>query len=605
MCGIVGIASDNNCIPELLSGLKTLEYRGYDSSGIACNIHNQLTYQKSEGKISNLIDKLNKNELHGNTAIAHTRWATHGKPSLINAHPFVKENCALVHNGIVENHEELINIHSLDRKNIQSETDTEVIAEIYNKLLQDFNNPIEALIAMIGKIEGTFAFAFLVKGTHSIYATRKGSPLVIGLSEKYNALSSDVLGLPDKVREVIFLEENDIVEISNSSYSVFNLQGDEVAREIHPHTSKNEFITKGEYKHFMQKEIYHQPISIDDTVLNFTDRKTGHVILPNCGVNFNNVPNLHFAACGTAYHACMIAKYWFEQFAQIPTSIDIGSEYRYRKDILNKDSIGIVVSQSGETMDTLECLKKFKQNGLFTTSVVNVLNSTIARESDYILPTLAGPEIGVASTKAFTSQLIVLALFAQYIQQQKEIHILGSKAIFHSLFDLSTLLQQVLDNSKSIEKVAITLKDAKSIFYIGRGTMYPLALEGALKLKEITYKHCEGYAAGELKHGPLALIEKDIPVIALAPFDENFSKLLSNIQEIKAREGKVIMITDVKGANKANKYSDEVIVVPNTNEITSAIIYSLPVQMIAYYLATLLSTDIDQPRNLAKSVTVE
>jgi len=575
MCGIVGIASDNNCIPELLSGLKTLEYRGYDSSGIACNIHNQLTYQKSEGKISNLIDKLNKDELHGNTAIAHTRWATHGKPSLINAHPFVKENCALVHNGIVENHEELINIHSLDRKNIQSETDTEVIAEIYNKLLQDFNNPIEALIAMIEKIEGTFAFAFLV-------------------TEKYNALSSDVLGLPDKVREVVFLEENDIVEISNSSYSVFNLQGDEVAREIHPHTSKNEFITKGEYKHFMQKEIYHQPISIDDTVLNFTDRKTGHVILPNCDVNFNHVPSLHFAACGTAYHACMIAKYWFEQFAQIPTSIDIGSEYRYRKDILNKDSIGIVVSQSGETMDTLECLKKFKQNGLFTTSVVNVLNSTIARESDYILPSLAGPEIGVASTKAFT-----------YIQQQKEIHILGSKAIFHSLFDLSKLLQQVLDNSKSIEKVAITLKDAKSIFYIGRGTMYPLALEGALKLKEITYKHCEGYAAGELKHGPLALIEKDIPVIALAPFDDNFSKLLSNIQEIKAREGKVIMITDVKGANKANKYSDEVIVVPNTNEITSAIIYSLPVQMIAYYLATLLSTDIDQPRNLAKSVTVE
>jgi len=355
----------------------------------------------------------------------------------------------------------------------------------------------------------------------------------------------------------------------------------------------------------MQKEIYHQPISIEDTVLNFSDRKTGQVLLPKCDIDFNCVPSLHFAACGTAYHACMIAKYWFEQFANIPTSIDIGSEYRYRKDVLNKDSIGVVVSQSGETMDTLECLKKFKQKGLYTTSVINVLTSTIARESDYILPTLAGPEIGVASTKAFTSQLIVLALFAQFIQQQRNILVPGSKKIFDSLFDLSKLLQDVLANSKTIKAIATTLKDAKSIFYIGRGTMYPLALEGALKLKEITYKHCEGYAAGELKHGPLALIEKDIPVIALAPFDDNFSKLLSNIQEIKARDGKIIMITDDKGANKAKKYCDELIIMPDTNVITSAIIYSLPIQMIAYYLGVLLGTDIDQPRNLAKSVTVE
>ena len=605
MCGIVGIASNNDCIPTLLSGLQALEYRGYDSSGIASSINNRLVHQKSVGKISQLVDKLKSEEMQGKTAIAHTRWATHGKPSLVNAHPFVKENCAMVHNGIIENHEELINIHALNRKNIQSATDTEVIAETYNKLLDGINTPIEALINMMSKIEGTFAFAFLVKGTNSIYAARKGSPLVVGLSEKCNALSSDVLGLPGIVKEIIFLEENDIVEINSSSFSICNLKGDKVEREIHPHTSKKEFNTKGNFKHFMQKEIYHQPISIEDTVLNFSDKKTGHVLLPKCDIDFNCVPSLRFAACGTAYHACMIAKYWFEQFANIPTSIDIGSEYRYRKDIPNKDSIGVVVSQSGETMDTLECLKKFKQKGLYTTSVVNVLTSTIARESDYILPTLAGPEIGVASTKAFTSQLIVLALFAQYIQQQKNIHVVGDKVIFDSLFDLSKLLQQVLDNSTPIETVATTLKDAKSIFYIGRGTMYPLALEGALKLKEITYKHCEGYAAGELKHGPLALIEKDIPVIALAPFDDNFSKLLSNIQEIKAREGKVIMITDVKGANKANKYCDELIILPDTNVITSAIIYSLPIQMIAYYLGVLLGTDIDQPRNLAKSVTVE
>jgi len=605
MCGIVGITSNNNCIPALLSGLQALEYRGYDSSGIASSVNNHLVHQKSVGNISNLVDKLNNEEMQGSIAIAHTRWATHGKPTLVNAHPFVKENCALVHNGIIENQEELINIYSVNRKNIQSETDTEVIAEIYNKLLHNYNNPIEALTNMMSKIEGTFAFAFLVKGTQSIYAARKCSPLVIGLSEQCNALSSDVLGLPEQTKEILFLEENDIVEINNSSFSIFNLKGDKIKREKHLHITKKEFVTKGNYKHFMQKEIYHQPISIDDTVLNFSDRKTCTVLLPKCDIDFNYVPSLHFAACGTAYHACVIAKYWFEQFSNIPTSIDIGSEYRYRKDILNKNSIGVVISQSGETLDTLECLKKFKQNGLYTTSVVNVLNSSIARESDYILPTLAGPEIGVASTKAFTSQLIVLALFAKYIQQQKNIHVVGDKEIFDSLFDLSNLLQQVLDNSKPIEAVATSLKDAKSIFYIGRGTMYPLALEGALKLKEITYKYCEGYAAGELKHGPLALIEKDMPVIALAPFDDNFSKLLSNIQEIKARDGKVIMITDIKGANKANKYCDELIIVPETNVITSAIIYSLPVQMIAYYLAALLGTDIDQPRNLAKSVTVE
>jgi glucosamine--fructose-6-phosphate aminotransferase (isomerizing) len=605
MCGIVGIASNKNCIHALISGLKCLEYRGYDSSGIATSINNRLSYQKSKGKISNLIEKLSKEELEGNTAIAHTRWATHGKPNLINAHPFIKENCALVHNGIVENYEELIKIFSVDINTIESETDTEVIAEIYSKLLNDFNNPVEALKTMMSKIEGTFAFAFLIKGTQSIYAARKGSPIVVGLSDKYNALSSDLLGLPDHVKEIIFLKENDILELNNSSFSIFNLKGEKIEREIHPHSSKNELITKGNFKHFMQKEIYHQPMSIDDTVLNFTDRKTGTVLLPKSEIDFNVVTNLHLVGCGTAFHACMIAKYWFEQITHMPTSIDIGSEYRYRQDPINKDFVGVAVSQSGETMDTLECLKKFNNNGLYSVSIVNVINSTIARESNYILPTIAGPEIGVASTKAFTSQLIVLALFSLYIQQQRKISNPLYNKIFYSLFDLSKLLQIILENTKTIKNVARTLRDSKSIFYIGRGTMYPLALEGALKLKEITYKHCEGYAAGELKHGPLALIEKNIPVIVLAPCDNNFTKLLSNVQEIKAREGKIIMITDKQGVQKAEKYSDEMIILPNSNIVTAPIIYSLPIQMIAYYLAVLLGTDIDQPRNLAKSVTVE
>ena len=606
MCGIVGISSNKDCIQNIISGLNALEYRGYDSSGIAIADNNKLLFQKSVGKISALKNKLYLNKPSGNTAIGHTRWATHGTPSEINCHPFVKDNCALVHNGIIENFDELIKSYSLDSNDLESSTDSEVIAEIYNKLLNEYNNPIEALIDLNIKIEGTFSFAFLVRGTKSIYATRQGSPLVLGLSENFNSISSDVLGLPDETKDIIFLEENDIVEINSSSFSIFNKNGNQINRDKHPHVTKNEYKIKGNYKHFMQKEIFHQPISIEDTILNFSDKETNSVFLPKIKVDFNNVPQLMLVACGTAYHSCMIAKYWFEQFAEIPTSIDIGSEYRYRKDRLNKNTVGIVVSQSGETMDTLECLKKFKQNNIFTIAILNVLNSSIARLSDYILPTLAGPEIGVASTKAFTAQLTVLALLSIYIEKQKKQKLESDeKTIFDSLFNLHDILEELLDNSQPFEKIANSLKDAKSIFYIGRGTMYPLALEGALKLKEITYKHCEGYAAGELKHGPLALIEDDIPVIALAPYDENFSKILSNIQEIKARGGKIIMITDKEGSKKAKKYCDQVFIMPETNIITAPIIYSLPIQLIAYYLAVLLGTDVDQPRNLAKSVTVE
>ena len=605
MCGIIGIASQNNCIPSILTSLKSLEYRGYDSSGLASYQNNKFYVEKSVGKISNLLKKLQGKNLEDKIAIAHTRWATHGRPSIKNAHPFLKENCVLAHNGIIENFEELLKKYKLNKSKIVSDTDSEVIAEIYSKLLHMYNNPIEALSKMLNNIEGTFSFVFLVKGTKSIYATRKGSPLIVGLAKNFNCLSSDVLGLPDGTNQIIFLEENDIVEINSQTYSIFNQYGEKIKRNTHKHISKNEYNSKGKFKHFMQKEIFHQPISIEDTVLNFSDKKTSKILLPKCDINFKNVSNLHLAACGTAFHACMIAKYWLEKYTKIPTLIDIASEYRYREDSLCNNSVGIVVSQSGETMDTLECLKKFKQNGLFTASIVNVINSSIARESNYILPTLAGPEIGVASTKAFTSQLIVLALLTLHIQQQKKVSTKEDKNNFESLFDLTVLLKDLLSDLKSIESIAMTIKKSKSIFYIGRGTMYPLALEGALKLKEITYKHCEGYAAGELKHGPLALIEKDIPVIALAPHDNNFNKILSNIQEIKAREGKVILITDNSGAKKAKKYSDSVLILPDTNIFTAPIIYSIPIQMIAYFLAVSLGTDVDQPRNLAKSVTVE
>ena len=602
MCGIVGIASKNDCINDIISGLHSLEYRGYDSSGLATIKNNQFEYSKDIGKISNLEKNIKKNKLSGNIVIAHTRWATHGKPSIKNSHPFIKHNCALVHNGIIENYEDLKVYYSINKKNLKSDTDSEVIAEIYNKLLNKFNNPIEAIQSLNKKILGSFSFAYLVYGSKSIYITRRGSPLVLGVGDNFNAVSSDVLGLPDYTKEIIFLEENDIAEINESSISIFDKNSKKTKREKHQFIPRQDFKIKGNYKHFMKKEIFHQPISIEDTILNFTDKKRKKVYLPQTNIKFTDFSNIILVACGTAYHSCMVAKYWLETMTNLNVSIDIASEYRYRKSKINKNSLGVVVSQSGETMDTLKCLTKFKQNKIPTISIVNVLNSSIARLSDFVLPTLAGPEIGVASTKAFTSQLSVLALFVLHLQQEVE---KINKIYFNSIFKIHDSVKEILKKENVYKKIAQTLVDTKSIFYIGRGVMYPIALEGALKLKEITYKHCEGYAAGELKHGPLALIEKNIPVIVLAPSNENYFKLLSNIQEVKSRGGRIIMITDKDGAKKAKKYCDQLIIVPETNFFTSPIIYSLPIQLIAYHLAVFLGTDVDQPRNLAKSVTVE
>jgi len=602
MCGIVGITSKNDCIEDLISGLHSLEYRGYDSSGLATIVNDEFKLKKSSGKILNLEKEVLKSKLKSNIAIGHTRWATHGKPSIKNTHPFVKKNCVLVHNGIIENCTELIKYYSANKKDIKSETDSEIIAEIYNKLLKKIDNPIEAIKNLNNKIIGTFAFAFLVQGSNSIYLTRRGSPLVLGISDDFNAVSSDVLGLPANTKEVIFLEENDIASINQSTIKIFGNGKKITPRQKHKFIPKKDFKTKGAFKHFMEKEIFHQPVSIEDTVLNFADKKTKTIFFPQTNINFKDFSNLILVACGTAYHSCMIAKYWLESLTEFNVSIDIASEYRYQKKQIIKNSLGIVVSQSGETMDTLQCLYKFKQNNIPTISVVNVLNSSIARLSDFILPTLAGPEIGVASTKAFTSQLIVLALFVLHLQKEKK-HI--NKIYFNSLFEIHKSVKTILNQKNKFKKISYSLIESKSIFYIGRGIMYPLALEGALKLKEITYKHCEGFAAGELKHGPLALIENNIPVITLAPFDNNFSKLLSNIQEIKTRGGKIILITDKKGAKKAKKIYDQLVILPETNFLTAAMVYSLPLQLIAYHLAVYLGTDVDQPRNLAKSVTVE
>ena len=603
MCGIVGIISNKNVIPHVLNGLQSLEYRGYDSSGLGFILDNKIKAIKSVGKISSLKKIYEINKYKSNIVIGHTRWATHGKPSIKNSHPFVKDNCALVHNGIIENYDSLIKEFKIKKKFLISDTDTEVIAEIFNQLYHKEYNIDKILKILSKKIKGTYAFAIIIPNENQIFGITKGSPLVIGISDNESAVSSDILGLPTTCKKVIYLEDNDTFVLTKNFYRILNNKKI-VNRKIHQYLKDSKNLNKGKFKHYMLKEIFEQPSVIKDTLINYISKNDQKIKLPNINVKFNDILNIHMSACGTAYHACMIAKYWLEEITNILTSVDISSEYRYRKCTLVNKSIGIVVSQSGETMDTIESLKKYLSKKIKTISIVNVLGSTITRKSDFILPTIAGPEIGVASTKAFTTQLLVLALLtlniSNTLKKRKE-----KNDYFKSLLFLPKKLQTTLKSKEIILKLTPSLSKAKSIFYIGRGTMFPLALEGALKLKEITYKHCEGYAAGELKHGPLALIEKNIPVIALAPSNEHFDKIISNIEEIKARNAEIIIITDKKGAKKINKKINKIIIVPDSNFLTAPIIYSIPIQLIAYYLADYIKADIDQPRNLAKSVTVE
>ena len=605
MCGIIGIVNKSSCIKEIINGLSKLEYRGYDSSGIATINNNRIQYRKTKGKLDNLKKTIKLNPIDGNIGIGHTRWATHGQPSNVNAHPFVKKNCALVHNGIIENFADIKKTLSNQRINYQSETDTEVVAELMNYLIEDKASPLEATTEVAKRIEGNYAIAFLVKNSKNLYVTRRGSPLLIGISKSLNCVASDSLALPNNVDEVIYMEEGDTAEVGIDQINIYDYKLKLKKRKTHKHISLQSHTSKDNYKHFMIKEIHYQPRSIEETLLNFAKKNEEETYLPKFKVEENKIKKLSLIACGTAFHACMISKYWFEKISKINTDVEIASEYRYRDVISNGKTLGILVSQSGETMDTLKCLQKMKEKKISTLSIINVIGSSIARESDYILPTLAGPEIGVASTKAFTSQLIVLALLSLHLAQKKKLFNLELKKISSSLFSLSKNIEKILKDKKIYSDIDKGLTKSKSIFYIGRGTLYPLALEGALKLKEITYKHCEGYAAGELKHGPLALIEKNVPVIVLAPYDKYFEKTMSNIQEIKARGGEIILITDKQGEKKSLNIANKLVSLPISNFLTAPILYSIPVQLIAYYLAISLGTDVDQPRNLAKSVTVE
>ena len=605
MCGIIGIVDKKNCINDLISSLSRLEYIGYDSAGIATLNKNKFVLNKSKGKLSNLRLKIKQKKIMGNIGIGHTRWATHGKPSNDNAHPFLKKNCAIVHNGIIENYSDIKKSLANHKTNYQSSTDTEVVAELMNYLIEEGASPLESMKEITSRIEGNYALVFLVKSSNNLYFSRKGSPLVVGISKTFKCVASDTLALPNKVDNIIYLEEGDIGEIGLDRANIFDRSFNLKENQIHKHSSMQEHTTKRNFKHFMIKEIHYQSKSIDDTLLNFAKKNDEKIYLPQFKFDTKKIDNLSLVACGTAFHACMVSKYWFEEISKINTMVEIASEYRYRENSINKKTLGILVSQSGETMDTIKCLEKMKKQKIHTASIVNVLGSSLSRNSDYIFPTIAGPEIGVASTKAFTAQLTVLALLSLHIAQKKSVIDNKLKKITNEMFKISKNVNSIMKDKKIYMEIAKDLLDSKSIFYVGRGTMYPLALEGALKLKEITYKHCEGYAAGELKHGPLALIEDSVPVIVLAPFDKYFKKTMSNIQEIKARGGEIILITDSEGSKNSENLADKLICLPKSNFITAPIIYSIPVQLIAYYLATLLGTDVDQPRNLAKSVTVE
>lgn len=604
MCGIVGIIGRKPVSDRLVSGLKRLEYRGYDSAGIAVVDGDMIHRRRAKGKIANLREKLSGDPIEGTSGIAHTRWATHGAPTEDNAHPHHSGRVAVVHNGIIENYAEIRD--ALSHRNFESETDTEVAAHLIDEALSNGATPREAVAGALAQFRGAYALGILIKGAEDeIYCARHGSPLAIGIGDEEMYLGSDAMALAPLTNKLIYLEEGDWAVLTQTSVEIFDRDNNPVERPVTVVAFADEIADKGQYPHYMLKEIHEQPDTLARTLSHYLDLTEMSVDMPD-GLNFAEIDRVVIVACGTAFYAGMVAKYMFEQIAGLAVDIDIASEFRYRNPVLSANSLMIVVSQSGETADTLAALRYAKQHGLKTAALVNVMTSTMAREADIAMPIKAGPEIGVASTKAFTSQTCALASLAVGAAQQRG-HIDADAAAEHCR-DLATLPSRVAEAllcSEDIARVAATLTEAKSIFFLGRGPMVPIALEGALKLKEISYIHAEGYAAGELKHGPIALIEEGTPVIVVAPDDELFEKTVSNLQEVAARGARVVLLTDLKGANAAQSLSKTIATLPAATPLCAPIIQAVGQQLLAYHTAVALGTDVDQPRNLAKSVTVE
>ena len=607
MCGIVGIVGHSPVAPLLVDALKRLEYRGYDSAGVATIDHGELGRRRAEGKLVNLEKRLQGEPLGGTIGIGHTRWATHGVPNETNAHPHFSRDVAIVHNGIIENFAELRAELIADGYEFSSQTDTEVVAHLVSRELAGGKAPVEAAHAAFQRLEGAYALAIMFRGDEDlIVGTRNGPPLAVGHGEGEMFLGSDAIALAPFTDSITYLEDGDWAVVRRKSVQIFDMAGKPVERKRQQSVGTNLLVDKGNHRHFMEKEIHEQPEVISHTLAHYLDFAGGAVKPFDVPFDFSKIDRLTVSACGTAYLAGVVGKYWFERYARLPVDIDVASEFRYREVPLPKASAALFVSQSGETADTLAGLRYCRKEGIAISSIVNVRESTMARESDGVFPTLAGPEIGVASTKAFTCQLSVLAsLVLRAAVQRGTISAEEERALVKQLSEAPRFASQALKLEAQIEKLARELTQVRHVLYLGRDTSFPLAMEGALKLKEISYIHAEGYAAGELKHGPIALIDESMPVIVIAPHDRVFDKVVSNMQEVAARGGKIILITDRKGAERCSTETHETIILPDVPEFIAPIVYALPVQMLAYFTAVAMGTDVDQPRNLAKSVTVE
>jgi glutamine---fructose-6-phosphate transaminase (isomerizing) len=608
MCGIIGIIGREPAAPQLIEALKRLEYRGYDSAGVATLEHGVLTRRRAEGKLKNLEMRLAREPLSGNIGIGHTRWATHGRPTENNAHPHATEKLAVVHNGIIENFAELRRELEGKGAKFATETDTEVVAHLVTEEMKHGASPVEAVKRALPRLRGAFALAFLfAEDDNLLIGARKGPPLAVGFGNGEMFVGSDAIALAPFTNTVSYLEDGDWVVVTRKGAKIYDAKGAVVKREVINSNASVMLIDKGNHRHFMAKEIYEQPEVVGHTLANYMDMAAERVVLPmKLPFDFRELTRISMAACGTAYYAGMVAKYWFERFAHLPVEVDIASEFRYRTAPLAPRNLAIFVSQSGETADTLASLRYAREHKQHVLSVVNVHTSTIARESDIVMPTLAGPEIGIASTKAFTCQLAALASLA--IAAGRARGVLkrdDEKKLVQELIEVPRHMSEALALEPKIEELARALAKCRDVLYLGRGTSFPLALEGALKLKEISYIHAEGYAAGELKHGPIALIDEKMPVIVIAPHDGVFEKTFSNMEEVSARGGRLILVTDEKGAAAAGSKAPLTLKLPMVPESVAPLVYAVPVQLIAYHTAVIMGTDVDQPRNLAKSVTVE
>ncbi len=607
MCGIVGIIGQRPVAPLLVDALKRLEYRGYDSAGVATLQNGKLDRRRAEGKLVNLEDRLRQQPLSGTIGIGHTRWATHGAPTENNAHPHFVGKVGVVHNGIIENFAELREELKAQGSVFTTETDTEIVAQLLATHVDAGHSPSEAIRATLARLEGAYALAVIFADHDDLmFAARNGPPLAVGYGDGEMYVGSDAIALAPFTDEITYLEDGDWAAVTSQSVEVFDASGDPVERVKQKSVGSAFMVDKGNHRHFMEKEIHEQPEVISHTLAHYLDFSEGTVRAPDVPFDFAEIDRLAISACGTAYLAGLVAKYWFERHARLPVDIDIASEFRYREMPLPKRSAALFISQSGETADTLASLRYCRGEGVPIMSIVNVRGSTIARESDAVFPTLAGPEIGVASTKALTCQLSVLAALAiSAAKARGTIDRQTEKSIVRQLSEAPRFASMALRLDEQIGAVARQLSTVRHVLYLGRDTNYPLALEGALKLKEISYIHAEGYAAGELKHGPIALIDETMPVVVIAPHDHIFDKTVSNMQEVAARGGRIVLITDETGASRATVDTMETIVLPDVPEFIAPIIYALPVQLLAYHTAVIMGTDVDQPRNLAKSVTVE